>query len=425
MNVALRSVKGTVVTLEVQVDLTGSMLEAEDAILQAMNDVGSLATGEALKRFDTDGDPIVVGGTKWYSKGQVPKRYQTPYGEVEVSRHLYQRAQGGETFCPMERDARIVVTSTPRFAKMVSHKFARGASSAVREDLMENHGRVVARSYLQNLAEAVGTVVEAKEESWRYEVPKLDEAVHSIAIGLDGTCMLLCEEGYREAMTGTISLYDGKGERLHTVYLGASPEYGKGKFFERLEREIAHIKVLYPNAHYLGVADGARCNWDFIAPHVTLQILDFYHASGYLGQVAKVAYPRNAKARKIWLDTACHELKHTPGAVNTLLSEMEILTQRTMPKNLRSELDAAITFFTNHQHQMQYADYIAQHFTIGSGVTEAACKTLIKQRMCLSGAKWVDKGARIVIALRALVLTKDRWSQFWKKVNQYGFPVAA
>jgi hypothetical protein len=344
---------------------------------------------------------------------------------VEVSRHLYQRAQGGETFCPMERDTRIVVTSTPRFAKMVSHKFARGASSAVREDLMENHGRVVARSYLQNLAEAVGTVVEAKEESWRYEVPKLDEAVHSIAIGLDGTCMLLCEEGYREAMTGTISLYDGEGERLHTVYLGASPEYGKGKFFERLEREIAHIKVLYPKAHYLGVADGARCNWDFIAPHVTLQILDFYHASGYLGQVAKVAYPRNAKARKLWLDNACHELKHTPGAVNTLLSEMELLAQRTMPKNLRSDLDAAITFFTNHQHQMQYADYTAQHFTIGSGVTEAACKTLIKQRMCLSGAKWVDKGARTVIALRALVLTKDRWSQFWKKVNQYGFPVAA
>jgi hypothetical protein len=45
--------------------------------------------------------------------------------------------------------------------------------------------------------------------------------------------------------------------------------------------------------------------------------------------------------------------------------------------------------------------------------------------MCLSGAKWVEKGARIVLSLRALVLTKDRWDQFWKKVNQYGIPVAA
>jgi hypothetical protein len=90
MNAALRSVQGTLVTLEVQVDLSGSMLEAEESILHAMNEVGCMATAEALKRFDTDVDPTVIGGTKWYSKGQVAKRYQTPYGEVEIPRHVYQ-----------------------------------------------------------------------------------------------------------------------------------------------------------------------------------------------------------------------------------------------------------------------------------------------------------------------------------------------
>ena len=425
MNVELRSVKGTMVTLEVKVDLGGSMLEAEEAILGALNDAGCVATEEALKRFDTDGDPIVLGGVKWYSKGQVPKFYQTPYGEVEVPRHVYQRAQGGETFCPLERDGRIVVTSTPRFAKMVSYKFAQGASTAVRRDLMENHGRVVARSYLQNLAEAVGTVVAAKEESWQYETPKLDKAIHSVAIGLDGTCMLLCEEGYREAMVGTLSLYDAQGERQHTIYLGASPEYGKAKFYARMEREIAHVKALYPQATYVGVADGALSNWEFLGQHTSTQVLDFYHAVGYLGDVARAAFPKSEKEQCAWLDTSCHELKHKQGAASRLLQEMEALRVQPLSKTIRADLEAAITFFTNHKHQMHYARYTDQHFPIGSGVTEAACKTVVKQRLCLSGARWVEKGARIVLGLRALVLTEDRWNQFWRKVNQYGFPVAA
>jgi hypothetical protein len=43
--------------------LSGSMLEAEESILQAVNTVGNVATGEALRRFDADGDPIMVGPT--------------------------------------------------------------------------------------------------------------------------------------------------------------------------------------------------------------------------------------------------------------------------------------------------------------------------------------------------------------------------
>jgi hypothetical protein len=47
-------------------------------------------------------------------------------------------------------------------------------------------------------------------------------------------------------MSGTIALYDRTGERLHTIYLGAAPEYGKAKFLERLEREVYNIKREFP-----------------------------------------------------------------------------------------------------------------------------------------------------------------------------------
>ncbi len=110
---------------------------------------------------------------------------------------------------------------------------------------------------------------------------------------MDGTCMLLCEEGYRQAMVGTIGFYDKDGERLHTTYLAAPPEYGKEKFKTRLEEEIARTKKRYPKVHYLGIADGAKENWDFLTPHTDEQIVDFWHATEYLGKVAEAIFPRD------------------------------------------------------------------------------------------------------------------------------------
>jgi hypothetical protein len=69
---------------------------------------------------------------------------------------------------------------------------------------------------LQDLATHVGTVVQTKEESWSYATPELGK-VATVGIGVDGTCMLICDQKWREAMTGSISLYDKHGERLHTI----------------------------------------------------------------------------------------------------------------------------------------------------------------------------------------------------------------
>lgn len=63
----------------------------EDGILASLNEAGCLATTKALERFDTDGSRIEIGGVKWSPKGKLPKYYQTPYGEVEVSRHVYRK----------------------------------------------------------------------------------------------------------------------------------------------------------------------------------------------------------------------------------------------------------------------------------------------------------------------------------------------
>lgn len=97
------------VTLEITIPWNNSMLESEETIQSVLNEAGTLASGEALKQFDTDGLPIEMAGTTWTSKGQLPKTYQT-YGTVEVCRHVYPNSAGGATFCPLEVDGR---TSSP------------------------------------------------------------------------------------------------------------------------------------------------------------------------------------------------------------------------------------------------------------------------------------------------------------------------
>jgi hypothetical protein len=188
---------------------------------------------------------------------------------------------------------------------------------------------------------------------------------------------------------------------------------------------MAPVEPLYPQATSVGIAEGAQSNWDFLKQHTTVHILDFYHAAGYLAEAATALFPASAAKRTKWLETRCHELKHQRGAASRLLREMEAFSRPPLSEPLREKLQGAIAYFGNHKQPMNYPLYRAKHFPIGSGVTEAACKTLVKQRLCWSGMKWKEKGAGIVLSLRALVLTQAHWDQFWGKIDQYGFPVAA
>ena len=136
-------------TVQVEIPYGSSMLDFEQTIQERLNQAGVLATQEALQQFDTDGSPLQLGQTRYTSKGQEPKGYQTPYGEAVVARHVSQTSQGGATFCPLEREARIILTSTPRFAKQVSNKYGEGPAARVVKDLAANHGRPVALAFVQ------------------------------------------------------------------------------------------------------------------------------------------------------------------------------------------------------------------------------------------------------------------------------------
>jgi hypothetical protein len=318
----------------------------------------------------------------------------------------------------LDNDARIISSATPKLAKMVSSKYSESGAVQVQKDLEENHGRHLSKQYIQSLSQSIGSLI-AEKKNWHYDIDIPEEHVQSIGISLDGTCMLLCNEGYRQAMVGSISLYYHGGERLYTRYTALPPEYGKERFYKTFEREIKNVRKLYPNADYAGIADGASDNWTFLQSHVDEQILDFFHASEYLSKASKAAFKSPEQASQ-WLQKARHTLEEEENGAGLVLSQMQTFLNKQKKEDKKKIIQSSITYFTNHLHQMDYCKYRKNNWPIGSGVIEAACKVIIKQRLCNSGMKWTDNGARTVLALRCFNKSNGMWEQFWNKINRYG-----
>ena len=72
---------------------------------------------------------------------------------------------------------------------------------------------------------------------------------------------------------------------------------------------------------------------------------------------------------------------------------------------------AKICEFAPHNALLQ-----AQNLPIGSGVVEAACKTLVTQRMKRSGQRWSGDGGQAILSFRALAQS-ERFDGAWKMVS--------
>lgn len=309
--------------------------------------------------------------------------------------------------------------STPKFAKQVSSKHSDLSERKVQKDLWDNHGRKISRNYIQTNSANVNEIIAEREQTWEYVLPQQALEAKIVSLGMDGTTSYVVGQGYRETMSGTISFFNKKGERVHTIYVAQTPEYGKMTFKQRFEREIDIVQLRVPNASYTGVADGASDNWTFLKPKVDNETLDFWHANDYLSTASKVFSTSKSKQTE-WFIVARHFLRYQQGGAEELLEDMKSFRRKKMNKTKKVKLEACITYFSNHHHQMNYVEAVEKGLPIGSGVTEAACKVIVKERLCCSGMMWKQPGAQNVLTIRSLTHTNGRWSQFWNLFDLHG-----
>jgi hypothetical protein len=398
-----------------------SFYAGEVQVRELLKVIGQEVTTQLLRGKDVDSPTLDWEGQTYYRKAATLGHYQTLYGEVVISRHCYQTSAGGATLCPLELYCQLSFGSaTPLLAEVVSFKLASQPASEVAQDLAKSQGVTLSATYLHHLAQQVGQLAVEKHAAWHLEATAAPASVALIATGVDGTTLPLVNEAYKEAMCGTIALYDRAGERVHTEYLGTMPEAGKATFAQRVTTRVDQIKARYPKALHVCLGDGAQWNWEFFATHYpeAVWVLDFYHAATHLHTAAEAIFGPGPQAEEYyerWRTT----LRDEDGGVAQLLRSLLYYRNRAeLSARTQHTLDTELNYFRQHAPLMQYADFRAAGLPIGSGVTEAGCKELIKARFCRSGMRWKRASGAPLLQLRAIKLSQH-WESFWSKVLRY------
>jgi hypothetical protein len=173
---------------------------------------------------------------------------------------------------------------------------------------------------------------------------------------------------------------------------------------------------------WIALCDGANGLDDMLDrnfPRVEVVILDFYHPAEYLGDLAKALHPKDEAQAEAVAGEWCRLLKEEGGAV-----VMAVLQEWDWPPRqpaLRAQLAQVLEYFGNHVHRMEYPEYLAKGWHIGSGPVEAACKLVVGQRLKGTGMRWGEDGADSVSHLRALFRSEPgQWEAFWNRDRNHG-----
>jgi hypothetical protein len=142
-------------------------------------------------------------------------------------------------------------------------------------------------------------------------------------------------------------------------------------------------------------------------------ILDFWHAADSLLKLAKSIHPAEEEPRQELMTSWCHTMKHEGGhRIVAKLEEFSITNKATV----RMQYEETLGYLRNNVHRMDYPRYLANGWCIGSGAMESACKTVVGQRLKLSGMRWGADGTDEMCHLRALYRSEPKqWEQFWAR----------
>ena len=163
------------------------------------------------------------------------------------------------------------------------------------------------------------------------------------------------------------------------------------------------------------LGDGAPWIWNLAAEYFpgAVYIVDLYHAKEHVWDVAHAVFGGATAAATAWATPACSLLEQ--GQTANLVCAIQALPPiAPEPGQARSIPERAVDYFTTNAERMRYPVFHAQGMHIGSGIAEAACKTIVSTRAKRCGMRWTPEGLDALLPLRTAVLN-GAYDSFWKE----------
>jgi len=399
------------------------------------------ALAQEIARLDVDVPVILIGGVPHRRVVRCEETYFGAAGPVRVMRSLYStREEGERAVCPMElRGGMVEGRWTPLAARQAAWVVAH-LTPQEGEDLFAMLGGMApSKSSLDRLPKQLSERWEAEREKFEKAlrdgevVPK--EAV-SVAVSLDGVMVPMKDgkreekraaaratgknergpAGYQEVGCATLSLYDAEGERLKTIRLARMPEPKKATLKESLAAELTAVLEKRPDLQVVKLADGAKDNWEYLndLDPPSPQVLDFFHATEHLKSGLAAAHGETNPATHIQFEKLRLVLRDDENGTEKVIRSLAHLRDKHPARKM---IARELRYFRSNRNRMRYAQMKAKTLPIGSGVMEAACKTLATQRMKRSGMRWRHAGGQAILTLRALAQS-DRFDCAWKMLGK-------
>jgi hypothetical protein len=401
-------------------------------------DVERAAHHSILAALDVDAPTVVIDGRLHTRVHRTDGRYYTRAGDVVVTRSLYRAARNGPVVDAISvRAGALDGGWLPETATAMGHLLQQGTPREA-EHTAQRLGRLpYSRSSFDRVGHAVGQRYAAKKT-------EIDDALvvalaiprqaHSVSFGIDRVSLPMEEPRprpvgrprthapkrpvqrvFRMAYCTTVTFHDETGTALHTIRQGAVPSVDPVELCDRLLADAVAILAQRPDLTVVLLSDGApemrnllRTALDETTLGTTVyELLDFWHLLEKLAAATQVLYGEAhvTEALARWRV----DLLNRNAAADDILLALKRSQKRYVRVGEKQPVHEAITYIDNHRELLGYPGARRRGLPIGSGNTEATCKSLFTVRMKRSGARWKEETARDVINLRALALS-DRWA---------------
>jgi hypothetical protein len=430
---------------------------AEDvagALKTCLARAGAAAYRAFLLSHEVLEDTVIWQGEVFRFKQVREKIFLTPFGEMKLARRCFQNKSDTKSYVPLDsRWGMAGQYMTPEVREAVlfatAHVTPEEAAQLLKKSALFTPHATAIKHVVQNTGELIESHRAELEEAIRAQ-ETIPEQTRALVASLDGTTVLLNEKGlfvghrakrpqgddpketptsYRIAMVGSISCYgppdeQGKPQRLCSRYVAQMPEKTCPTFKARLEAELdAAESAAPPDTPHILLLDGARELWNYLDKTPRFdnyhRCIDFWHVLEHLSTAANALFADSDQAKK-WYKKYKELLKQSDNAAQRIVRSIDYhMSALGLNKNRRALVQEQRTYFKRNGIRMPYATFLQNGWPIGSGPIEAACKTLVKTRLCRSGMRWSRKGGQHILHLRTFVKS-NRWETACEQIKQLG-----
>lgn len=409
-----------------------------EAVLAAGAEVLSRLLGQVVSK--QRGKPVICEcGARMRSRGLRERTISTILGIVRFHRPVFKCSSCGKTLCPMDDALGISRTKhSPALTRLMARSGAATAFGEASKDLKLYASVDVCAKSVERVAETVGERIgrwsdkEGKDavKAFQDKPMEEDKTIPCMYIELDGTGIPMTKTELagrkgkqpdgtartREVKVGCVftqTAVDDEGRPVRdpdsttfTAQIETAEQFGQRLFQEAVRRGMGHAEEL------VVLGDGAAWIHNLVETHFprATQIIDLYHAKEHVSDLCKALCPYDKKKlhklRLRWWT----ELEE--GGLETIIKE----ARRRLPKKnneRRRQALKQIAYMTKNKKRMRYKTFRNKGLFVGSGVVEAACKSVIGQRLKQSGMEWSLSGANAIISLRCMERS-NRTDDFWE-----------